>query len=150
MRSTPIEDIVENLLDQGVSEAHKIVISREGKKITTDTIILTFHGSVIPPQIIVGYLSNVDVFPYVPNHFRCFFSANNTDTTRTTAITNLNALNVLWMIMVTLTVHTLYGDHPALTAVRSKAPPLTARCLSPLPGFESRPGHMRKLPVTWG
>ena len=31
-----------------------------------------------------------------------------------------------------------------------KASPLTARCLSQLPGFESRPGHVRKLPVTWG
>ena len=39
---------------------------------------------------------------------------------------------------------------PALTAVWSKAPLLTARCLSPLLGFESRPGHVRKLPVTWG
>ena len=37
-----------------------------------------------------------------------------------------------------------------LTAVWSKAPPLTVRCLSPLSGFESRPGHVRKLPVTWG
>ena len=27
---------------------------------------------------------------------------------------------------------------------------LTACCLSPLSGFESRPGHVRKLPVTWG
>ena len=35
-------------------------------------------------------------------------------------------------------------------AVWSKAPPLTAHCLSPLPGFKSRPGHVRKLPVTWG
>ena len=34
--------------------------------------------------------------------------------------------------------------------MRSKAPPLTTRCLSPLPGFESRPGIVRKLPVTWG
>ena len=39
---------------------------------------------------------------------------------------------------------------PALTAVWSKAPPLTVRCLSPLSGFESRSGHVRKLPVTWG
>ena len=36
-----------------------------------------------------------------------------------------------------------------MTAVGSKAPPLTARCLSPLPGFESRSGHVGKLPVTW-
>ena len=39
-------------------------------------------------------------------------------------------------------------EGPALTAVWSKALPLTARCLSPLPGFESQPGHVRKLPVT--
>ena len=39
---------------------------------------------------------------------------------------------------------------PALMAVWSKASPLVAGCLSPLPGFESRPRHMRKRPVTWG
>ena len=35
-----------------------------------------------------------------------------------------------------------------LMAERSKATPLTAGCLSSLPGFESRPGHLRTLPVT--
>ena len=35
-------------------------------------------------------------------------------------------------------------------AVWSKAPPLTACCLSPLPGLEFRPGHARRLPVIWG
>ena len=39
---------------------------------------------------------------------------------------------------------------PALTAVWSKALPLTASCLSLLSGFESHPGHVRQLPVTWG
>ena len=39
-----------------------------------------------------------------------------------------------------------YG--PALVAVWSKALPLTASCLSPLPQFKSRPGNVRKLPVT--
>ena len=33
-------------------------------------------------------------------------------------------------------------------SVWSKAPPLTACCLSPLSGFESRPRHVRKLQVT--
>ena len=41
-------------------------------------------------------------------------------------------------------------EGPALMAVWSKVSPVTACCLSPLPGFESRPGHVRKLPVTWG
>ena len=32
--------------------------------------------------------------------------------------------------------------------VWSKAMPLTASCLSPLPGFEPQPGHVRKNSVT--
>ena len=44
----------------------------------------------------------------------------------------------------------LFTVGPALMAVWSQAQPLTARCLSPLPGFESWSGHMRELPVTWG
>ena len=39
---------------------------------------------------------------------------------------------------------------PALIAVGAKGPPLTARCLSLLLGFECRHGHVRKLPLTWG
>ena len=31
-----------------------------------------------------------------------------------------------------------------------KALPLAARCLSPLPDFDSRPGHVKKLPLTLG
>ena len=38
---------------------------------------------------------------------------------------------------------------PALTAVLSQALALTAIRLSPLPSFESRPEHVRKLPVTF-
>ena len=32
----------------------------------------------------------------------------------------------------------------------SKALPLIAHCFSPLSGFKSQLGHVRKLPVTWG
>ena len=35
-------------------------------------------------------------------------------------------------------------------AVWSKASPLTASCPAPLSGFESHPGHVRKLPVSLG
>ena len=35
-------------------------------------------------------------------------------------------------------------------AVWSRMLPLTARCLSPLPGYQSQPGHVRKFPVTYG
>ena len=35
-------------------------------------------------------------------------------------------------------------------AERCRTLPLSAPCLSPLPRFEYQPGHLRKLPVTWG
>ena len=38
----------------------------------------------------------------------------------------------------------------ALMTEWSKALPLTARCLSSQSMFESWPGHVRQLPVTWG
>ena len=37
----------------------------------------------------------------------------------------------------------------ALVDLWPKVLPLAACCLSQLPGFESRHGHVRKLPVTW-
>ena len=67
-----MEDIVENLKEQGVSEAQKIVITKDGNKFTTTaTIILTFHGSLIPTEIKVGFLK-VKVSPFIPNPVRCF------------------------------------------------------------------------------
>ena len=44
----------------------------------------------------------------------------------------------------------LVTGRPALMAEWSKALPLTAGCLSPLPGLESWLGHVRKLPVGLG
>ena len=35
LKFTPVEDIVENLKEQGVSEAQKIVITKDGNRITT-------------------------------------------------------------------------------------------------------------------
>ena len=51
---TPLEDKVDNLKEQGVSEAHKITITKDGNKITTMTIILFFHRSIVPTEINVG------------------------------------------------------------------------------------------------
>ena len=39
------------------------------------------------------------------------------------------------------------GGGAALMAEQSKGPQLTSHCLSPMPGFESRAGHVRKFPV---
>ena len=51
--------------------------------------------------------------------------------------------------MVSFFIEVAYIIGPALMAVWSKALPLAANYLSPLHGFESRPRHVRKLPVTW-
>ena len=71
LKFTPVEDIVENLKEQGVSEAQKIVITKDGNKITTATIFLTFHGSSVANEINVGFLK-VKVSPFIPNPLRCF------------------------------------------------------------------------------
>ena len=44
----------------------------------------------------------------------------------------------------------LTSTWPALMALWSMTLLLTASCLSPLSGFESHHGHVRKLQVTWG
>ena len=45
-----------------------------------------------------------------------------------------------------MVIHAMQG--PALRTAWSKVLPLTASGLSPLPGYEFRQGHVRKLPVT--
>ena len=42
------------------------------------------------------------------------------------------------------------GPQAGISREVPKALPLIACCLSPLPGFKSQPGHVGKLPVTWG
>jgi len=64
-------EIVDCLLDQGVSQAHRININKDGKKIPTGTVILTFNTPDLPPKIKVGFLM-VRVDPYIPNPMRCF------------------------------------------------------------------------------
>lgn len=67
----PEEEIVEGLADQGVCDARKIYFNREGKKIPSSTVILTFERSILPKNIMAGYLNlKVDVF--IPNPLRCF------------------------------------------------------------------------------
>ena len=53
-------------------------------------------------------------------------------------------------LLPSLHVVSVYILGPVLMALRSKALPLTASCLSQPPGFKSQPGHVRELPVTWG
>ena len=65
------DEIVEGLREDGVTDARKIYFSREGKKVPSATVILTFGRSTLPKEIKAGYL-NIKVDPYIPNPLRCF------------------------------------------------------------------------------
>ena len=63
--------LVDELKSQGVIRAKRIVISKQDRTVRTNTIILTFQLSSLPPTIKCGYLQ-VPVDPYIPNPLRCF------------------------------------------------------------------------------
>jgi len=71
LRDIPEIQIAEELADQGVTEAKKIMIKKDNARIPSATIILTFNSSVLPKEIKAGYL-NVKVDQYIPNPLRCF------------------------------------------------------------------------------
>ena len=66
-----IEDIIEGLADQHVTNARRITVTRDGVKRETNTIILTFQTAIIPKTLKVGYLK-VPVDLYVPNPLQCY------------------------------------------------------------------------------
>ena len=55
-----------------------------------------------------------------------------------------------YMFLLHFVLAKLATSSKRVNVLRSKALPLTASCLSPLPGFESCLEHVRKLPVTYG
>lgn len=71
LKDIPEKEIAEDLADQGVCEARKIFMKKEGELVPSATVILTFAMSVLPKEIKAGYL-NLKVDPYIPNPLRCF------------------------------------------------------------------------------
>lgn len=71
LRDIEVEEIVEGLRNEGVTEARKIFFNRDGNRVPSATVILTFACSTLPKEIKAGYL-NVKVDPYIPNPLRCF------------------------------------------------------------------------------
>lgn len=64
-------EIEEGLQNEGVIQAKRITMRRDGKEIRTKHIVLSFHLHKLPSTIKAGYL-NCHVRPYVPNPRRCF------------------------------------------------------------------------------
>ncbi|KAG1663708.1 RNA-directed DNA polymerase from mobile element jockey [Nymphon striatum] len=64
-------ELLQELNSQGITAVKKISITRNGQRITTGTIILTFNIPEPPKSIKAAYL-NVRVDKYIPNPLRCF------------------------------------------------------------------------------
>jgi hypothetical protein len=65
------DELVQSLHKEKVIAAQNITIVKEGDKVKTNAIILTFATPSIPTSIRAGFLV-LRVTPYVPNPLRCF------------------------------------------------------------------------------
>ncbi|KAG1678704.1 hypothetical protein GQR58_013245 [Nymphon striatum] len=64
-------ELLQELKSQGITSVKKILITKNGKRITTGTIILTFNIPEPPKSIKAAYL-NIGVDKYIPNPLRCY------------------------------------------------------------------------------
>jgi len=71
LTDTSEEEILENLSAQDITEVRKIRVQRDGCRINTGTIILTFGLPVLPTSVKIGFL-RVKVDAYIPNPLQCF------------------------------------------------------------------------------
>ena len=65
------EEVADGLSQFGVTHARHITSRRGGVTTPTNSIVLTFSGSDLPPHVVVGY-TRVKVRVYIPNPMRCF------------------------------------------------------------------------------
>ena len=71
LRDCSLEEILEELQSQKVSDVKRIHVTRDNEKRATNTFILTFKLAKLPKEVRIGYL-NVPLEVYVPNPLRCF------------------------------------------------------------------------------
>lgn len=65
------EENIKNLKSQGVATAKRFKVKRDGKLISTNTMLLTFN-SIIQPKSLRIFYRVFSVEAYVPNPLRCF------------------------------------------------------------------------------
>ena len=65
------DEEMKELSKQNVSDVHRITITKQGKRIQTNTYIVTFQQPSLPSKLRIGYIETV-VKPYIPNPLRCF------------------------------------------------------------------------------
>ena len=65
-----IEEIKSELKNQGVTDARRIIIKKEGRTVETNIYILTFNSPNIPNEVRIGY-QKLNIETYIPNPLRC-------------------------------------------------------------------------------
>ena len=68
---TSEEEIARELKPQNVSHVKRVIITKEGKKVNTNTYIVTFSTPVLPTTLRIGYM-RVKVDLYIPNPMQCY------------------------------------------------------------------------------
>ena len=56
---------------KGITDAHQIIRTENGKEIKTGTWFLTFDRPICPKFIDIEYLKNIPVLPYIPKPMKC-------------------------------------------------------------------------------
>ena len=71
LQDVPEDEIQSELQSQGVLDVKRVYITKEGKKIPTNTLFLTFAMAKLPESVKVGYIL-AKITPFVPSPLRCF------------------------------------------------------------------------------
>ena len=64
-------EIRDEMKHYGVTDVHRVMVTRDGKKVPTNTYFFTFCLAKLPESVNVGYL-RVRVTAFVPSPMRCF------------------------------------------------------------------------------
>ena len=67
--SIEIDDIKSNLAEMGVVDAHRLTTVRDGVKVKTTLVVLSFGNPVLPPNVFLGYQA-FTVREYIPAPLR--------------------------------------------------------------------------------
>ena len=71
LSGVPETEIAVELQDQKVSHVKRVMVTRDGKRVSTNTFIVTFCTPILPSSLKIGYMSvRVDVF--IPNPLQCY------------------------------------------------------------------------------
>ena len=65
------QEVLEGLKEKGVTGVRRITITKNGKKVDTNTFVLTFNTPMVPKDLKIFYrVIKVDI--YIPNPLRCY------------------------------------------------------------------------------